>query len=153
MLRAAPWQIEADLQRFYGRRIGEFWRTVSPRQTGEMTPRELVALVKELPDDSRYKRVAHTAWSLQERLAAKIVNAVQSSRAEYLHVNGGELRWTPVEPPELPHERKAREAAEAEKQHQNVLGPKVFEAMLRGELKMSDIDPSRPIEEALQGVA
>ncbi|MGW0052041.1 hypothetical protein [Nocardia nova] len=152
-MRSAPWEIEADLQRFYGRRIGEFWRTISPRQTAEMMPRELVALVEELPDDSRYKRVAHTAWSLQERLAAKIANVLQAGRAEYLHVNGGELQWEPIAPPELPHERAAREAAEREKAHHNVLGPKVFEAMLRGELKMTDIDPSRPIEEALQGVA
>lgn len=154
MLRSAPGEIEADLQRVYpGRRIGEFWRTISPRQTGEMTPRELITLIEELPDDSRYARRRKTAWSLQERLTAMIANISMASRQDYRNAHGADLDWTQIDPPELPHEREAREARERQAAHTKVIGPAVFEAMLRGDLKMTDIDPSRPIEDALQGVA
>lgn len=47
--RLFPTQIEADLQQFYnGRRIAEWHR-------GEMSSRELLALLNGLPDRSKYK--------------------------------------------------------------------------------------------------
>lgn len=154
MLRSAPSQIEADILQFCpGRRIAEFWRTVGPRQTGEMTPRELCVIVHELPDVSRYKRRREHAWTLFEELAARVGNLLQAYRQDYRNAHGAEHEWEPVTAPELAHERRAREAKERESQHRATLGPAVFDLMLRGELKMTDIDPSRPIEEALQGVA
>ena len=153
-MRSAPAQIEADLQRFYpGRRIAEFWRTVGPRRTGEMTPRELITLVTELPEESRFKRRRGHAWTLGEEIAAGIWNVLQAYRVDYRNAHGAEHEFTPLQAPELPHERRAREAKEREQQHRARLGPEVFDRMLRGELKMTDIDPTRPIEEALQAVA
>jgi hypothetical protein len=150
LLRSAPSHIEADLQRFYpGRRIAEFWRTISPARTGEMTPRELIVLVTELPDNSQFKRARATAWTLTEQLAARLVNVLEGQRKDYRNAHGAEHDWQPVIPPELEHERLAREAAEAKAAHHNMLGPLILERMLRGELLMTDIDITKPVEEVL----
>ncbi|MEV6449649.1 hypothetical protein [Amycolatopsis sp. NPDC051716] len=150
LLKSAPNEIEADIQSEYpGRRVGEFWRTIGPRQTGEMTPRELVVLVSQLPETSRYKRAKNTAWTVLERLAARIVNVLEAHRGDYRNAHGAQYDWAPVTPPELAHERAAREAREEKAARQRALGPMVLERMLRGELRMSDIDVTRPIEEAL----
>ncbi|KZM70755.1 hypothetical protein AWN90_40050 [Nocardia terpenica] len=114
-----------------------------------MTPRELLVLVDELPGDSRYKRARSTAWTLQENLTARLINELQDYRRDYRNAHGAEHHVALVTPPELPHETTAREAAEHRRAHHRALGPAVLERMLRGELRMTDIDPTRPIEEAL----
>ncbi|MEV6258083.1 hypothetical protein AB0L97_32995 [Nocardia sp. NPDC051911] len=150
LLKSAPDQIEADMGRQYpGRSVKEFWRTIGPRQTGEMSPREFVVLVKGFTDESLFKRTKYTAWTVRERLAARIVNVLEAHRGDYRHAHGAEHDWAPVTPPELPHERAAREAQETKAERQRALGPAVLERMLRGELRMSDIDITKPIEEAL----
>lgn len=114
-----------------------------------MTPRELVVLVTELPDESRFKRTKSTAWSLLEQLAARQINILQAYRQDYRNAHGAQHDWEPITAPELAHERRAREAREREEQQRAVLGPAVLERMLRGELRMTDIDVTRPIEEVL----
>lgn len=150
LLKSAPKEIEADLQRVYpGRRIAEFWRTISPKQTGEMTPRELVVLVEELPDDSRFKRARGHAWSLLEELTAGVVNVLQAHREDYRNAHGKQHEWEPITARELSHEVVAREARERQQAQKRSFGPEILGRMLRGELLMTDIDTSRPIEEVL----
>ncbi|MFE3229343.1 hypothetical protein [Nocardia sp. NPDC059228] len=150
LLKLAPNQIEADLQRYYpGRRIAEFWRTVGLRRTGEMTPRELVVLIEELPEDSRFKRKRSTAWTLLERLLAASINLQHCMREDYRSAHGADYHFTPIEAPELDHERRRREAREAANIHRRQLARAVIDRMLSGQLRTADIDVTKPIEEVL----
>lgn len=132
-----------------GRRIAEFWRTVGPRQTGEMTPRELCVIVNELPDTSRYKRARVHAWSLAEELAAGAVNVLQAYRRDYRNAHGAEHEWTAVTAPELEHERIIRERAEYERAYQDYLRTTVYDKLLHGQLSVADIDMTKSVEEVL----
>lgn len=63
--RQHPTEIESDLIRFYRRRIGDWHR-------GSMTSRELLVLLKHLPDDSAYRReLSPTGWTEAEQMTAK----------------------------------------------------------------------------------
>lgn len=114
-----------------------------------MTPRELVVLVEGLSETSKFKRSQVTAWTLSERLLAAGLNVAHGQREDYRNAHDAPYDWTPAEPPELEHERRMREARERADAQRAVLGPAVLERMLRGELRMTDIDISRPIEEVL----
>lgn len=118
-----------------------------------MTPRELCVLVEGLPDNSWFKRTNGHAWSKLEELVATVTNAIHGLRAQYVAAHGAEWDWTVLTAPELPHERRAREARErreaAKRQYHNSLRRTVIERMLSGELKLADIDMSKSIEETL----
>lgn len=146
----APTAIEADIAQYYpGRRIAEFWRSVGLRRTGEMTPRELIVLVTELPDESRFKRQRSTAWTLIERLVAASINISHSMREDYRNAHGVDYDYTPVTPPELAHEQRAREARERAAIERRQLARTVIDRMLSGQLRIAHIDVTKPIEEAL----
>ncbi|GAB3211354.1 hypothetical protein [Nocardia tengchongensis] len=150
LLKLAPKQIEADLQHCYpGRRIAEFWRTVGLRRTGEMTARELVVLIEELPDDSGFKRKRSTSWTLLERLLAASINLQHLMRQDYRSRYGADYHFTPIEAPELDHERRRREARESAQTRRRQLQQAVLDRMLSGQLQMSDIDTTKSIEEVL----
>jgi hypothetical protein len=66
LVASFPHQIEADLQSVYGRRIAEWHR-------GDMSSRELLALLENLPERSSYKGAVRGAafgvdyeWSAEE---------------------------------------------------------------------------------------
>ncbi|WP_063039727.1 hypothetical protein [Nocardia pseudovaccinii] len=150
---SAPKQIEAGIQSEYpGRRIAEFWRTIGPRRTGEMTPRELCVLVEGLSDASWYKRSRASSWTLLEQFAAGVVNVLQAYRQDYRNAHGAEHDWTLIEMPELEHIRAKREAEEQQRMTRRQLAGRVFDAMLTGRLRMSEIDVNADIEEVLAAI-
>ncbi|MEU6582814.1 hypothetical protein [Nocardia sp. NPDC046763] len=114
-----------------------------------MTPRELVVLVNELPSDSRFKRGHSSSWTLTERLIAASINLQHSLREDYRSAHDADYHFTPVEAPELERDRRAREAQERAAQHRNQLARTALDRILSGELQMTDIDVTKPIEEAL----
>jgi hypothetical protein len=111
-----------------------------------MSARELCVLVEELPDDSRFKRTQAAAWTLVERLLAASLNVEHGLREDYRGRHGADYEYTPVEMPELDGERDHR----AEQQHRRQLARQVFEGMLSGRLRMSEIDVHSDIEEVLR---
>ncbi|MFD6357946.1 hypothetical protein [Nocardia tengchongensis] len=119
------------------------------RRTGEMTARELVVLIEQLPEDSGFKRKRSTAWTLLERLLAASINLQHFSRQDYRSAHGADYQFTPIEAPELDHERRRRESREKARAHRHKLQQEVMDRMLSGQLRMSDIDTTKPIEEAL----
>ncbi len=115
-----------------------------------MTARELMVLITELPGDSRFRQTRVQPWSRLEQLIAATANAVHGLREDYRGVHGAEYDWSPLEPPELPHIRSAREAAAAERVAVADARRDLMAGLLSGQLRMADIDTSRPIEEVLK---
>lgn len=110
-----------------------------------MSARELCVLVEELPDTSRFKRAQASAWTLVEQLLAASLNVEHGIREDYRGRNGADYDYTPVEMPELAGERSRRD----EQQHRRQLAGRVFDALLSGQLRMSEIDVHSDIEEVL----
>lgn len=103
------------MQRFYRRRIAEWWRTTAG-WSAEMSTRELQALINALPVDSAYARaVRGHAWNDTEFLLADISDLVQLHRAEFLRANGAKSspRFRPAGRPSSTDEADQRERAEA----------------------------------------
>lgn len=103
MLRAYPEEIEADLARFYGRDIGDFWR-------GELSGRALGVLIRHLPEDSATVRAMRgTPWSEFMYLAAYMADTLAFLRADYANTHGGSAHPEPVERPDTNEQRAERE--------------------------------------------
>lgn len=84
--KTVPTEIESDLSRFHRRRIGDW-------HLGQMSSRELLALLDNLPDDSQFKRYAAAPygrggpwggdWSKAEYIQARIARELQAARGVY----------------------------------------------------------------------
>jgi hypothetical protein len=93
-LRLYPTEIEADIARFYpGRSVLEWWR-------GEMSSRELWALLQHLPHDSATQRARRDGdWSEREYLLPLLINEVKSLRADQAALAGQRMRPTFISSP------------------------------------------------------
>jgi len=71
-----PTEIEHDLSRYHGRRIAEWHQ-------GQMSSRELLALVVYLPDDSAYQGARRDGdWTELEYIAAATANRLAAQSGQ-----------------------------------------------------------------------
>lgn len=84
-----PTEIEADLQREYGRRIAE-WHRYPKRVNGSaMSSRELLSLIAHLSPESSFKiALGPDGWSDNQRVAASAANDLMRL-LHTSHVAGG----------------------------------------------------------------
>ena len=82
-MRLWPTEIEADLSRYHRRSIGDWWQ-------GRMSSRELLVLLRHLPEDSAYKTESERdgEWSSRTRMIQTGVNELSKLRASYHGMHG-----------------------------------------------------------------
>lgn len=104
ILRRYPTEIEADLLRYYGKDIGEWWRE-------EMTSRRLLALIEHLPGDSAFKKATLTGdrWPEWVHVLAYAADQITMARREQ---QGPDSTWEP-KPLPRPNDADHKEAARA----------------------------------------
>jgi len=83
LMRSWPTEIESDLSRYHRRSIGDWWR-------GVMSSRELMALVRHLPEESAFKTEAERdgEWPARIRMIQTGVNELSKLRASYHGMHG-----------------------------------------------------------------
>ena len=104
-MQLAPGEIEADIRRFYpGCRLSQWWHTLRTGDVdGGMSPRELIVLVEELPDESRFKRRMGSGFTNVEALLAALVNNyVRSHVSEDEFDEFKHIIWPPNQQPVRP---------------------------------------------------
>lgn len=126
-------EVEADILRFYpGRRIREWWRTELGNTsefggTTDMTSRELMVLVDQLPEESATKRaITGDDWPTLHHLVANVLDAVTFSRADYANAHGNNVTPERIKRPRELAEADAKQAT-ARSKHDDVI------AQMRGE--------------------
>lgn len=84
-MRLYPTEIEAGLRAHYpGCTIGDWWQ-------GRMSSRELLVLLRHLPDDSAYKTEERGGeWSAKVRMLQTGVNELSKLRASYHGMHGSQ---------------------------------------------------------------
>lgn len=93
MLQTYPDEVEADLARFYGLDIADYWR-------GTLSARRVWTLVTHLPEDAATAKAQRgNHWSEQMYLLAHLVDVVAFHRAEWANSHGAKLQPTPVTRP------------------------------------------------------
>ncbi len=126
-------EVEADLARFYpGRRIREWWRTELGNTsefggTTDMTSRELMVLVDQLPEESATKRaITGDEWTTLHHLIANIQDTTNFARADTITYRGGTANPERIKRPRDLAEAAAKQAT-ARSKHDDVI------AQMRGE--------------------
>lgn len=104
-LQRFPEEIEADLARFYGRDVAQYWR-------GEMSARALCVLIEHLPEESAtVKAQRGTPWTELLYLVAHIADTVTFQRADYINAHGGSARPEPLPRPDTAEAQESRDHA------------------------------------------
>jgi hypothetical protein len=65
-----------------------------------MTDRELMVMVKALPEESAFRRAASgDPWTTTMHLLANLQDIATFSRADYSHAHGGDMKAEPIRRP------------------------------------------------------
>lgn len=99
-LRYFPEEIEADLQRYYGIDIGDWWRE-------EISSRRLLVLIEQLPGESATFRARNIGdrWNETQHILAYIADQITFARRE---AQGEDSTWNP-QPLPRPNEGNLRQ--------------------------------------------
>lgn len=104
-------------------------------------------MIEELPEDSRYRRVRESSWTTLETLVAINANIGHGMREDYRNRFGLDYDYEPLEPPKLPHEVEENETETELRRKKSRVAHDTISAMMRGEMRMADINPTDLIEE------
>jgi hypothetical protein len=141
LLRHFADEVEADLARFYGLDVGDYWR-------GTLSARRLWVLVSQLPDDAAtVKAQRGTPWPDLLYLVARLADEVAYGRAEWANAHGAHVQPQPVpRPGDADTVRDEREQVRGV--HDALTG------MMRGDVVLAlpsgDAEPLPPSEEVIR---
>ncbi|MBF6060507.1 hypothetical protein IU500_06915 [Nocardia terpenica] len=120
--------MQADLSRYHGLRIRDWWR-------GEVSSQELYACIVHLPDDSATKTAARDGdWHEDRYLLVRLINELLCYRADFVSAHGGDMK------PDLVLSPKQTERKRLERQ-QYLDVREMMLAQMRGEYQ----PPSRAV--------